>query len=206
MDFHESRTRENLMRAFAGESQARNRYTFAASAAKSAGLHWVERVFRFTADQDKEHAELFLKHLAQCEGENIRIDAAYPVDGTAWTPDRLLRVAQTHEYEEAHSIYPSFAQVAREEGFLAVATTFDMIAAIEQTHGDRFGQLAERAEQNRLFSGGEDTVWLCLNCGHVHVGKEAPQVCPVCKHVQCYFVRVESGEVLAPRGMIAGPR
>lgn len=199
MEFRESRTRENLMRAFAGESQARNRYTFAAGAAKSAGLNWVERVFRFTADQEKEHAELFLKHLAQCEGENIHIDASYPVENTAWTPDRLLRSAQHNEYEEAHSVYPAFAQTAREEGFLAVATTFDMIAAIEQTHGDRFGQLAQRAEDNRLFAGERDVPWMCLNCGHVHYGTQAPAVCPVCKHAQGYFVRVEGSEILVPR-------
>ncbi len=199
MEFRESKTRENLMRAFAGECQARTRYTFAASAARSAGLHWVERVFRFTADQEKEHAELFYKLLAQCEGENIHIDGAYPVENTAWTPDRLLRSAQHNEYEEAHTVYPSFAQTARTEGFAAAAATFAMIAEIEQTHGDRFGQLAQRAEENRLFTSDQDTVWMCLNCGHVHYGRQAPGVCPVCKHVQGYFVRVEGSEILVPR-------
>ena len=199
MEFRDSRTKENLMRAFAGESQARNRYTFAASAAKSAGLHWVERVFRFTADQEKEHAELFLKHLAQCEGENIHIDATYPVENTAWLPARLLRAAQHGEYEEARNVYPSFAQVAREEGFIAIASTFDMVAAIEQTHGDRFGQLAERMEQSKMFESANEVAWLCLNCGHVHIGRQAPQVCPVCKHAQGFFVRVEATEVLAPK-------
>lgn len=187
------------MRAFAGESQARNRYTFAAAAARSAGLHGVERVFQFTADQEKEHAELFMGHLAQCEGENIHIDASYPVENGAWTPVRLLRSAQHNEYEEAQTVYPSFAQVAREEGFLAVATTFDMIAAIEKTHGDRFGQLAQRAEESRLFASDEEVPWLCLNCGHVHYGTQAPPVCPVCKHAQGYFVRVEGSEILVPQ-------
>lgn len=198
MEFRESKTRENLMRAFAGESQARNRYTFAAAAAKSAGLHWVERVFRLTADQEKEHAELFIAHLAQCEGENIHIDGSYPVENGAWTPDRLLRSAQHNEYEEANTIYPSFAAVAREEGFLAVASTFEMIAAIEKTHGDRFGLLARRAEESRLFTAQEEVPWLCLNCGHVHYGTQAPPICPVCKHAQGYFVRVEGTEILAP--------
>lgn len=200
MEFRESRTRENLMRAFAGESQARNRYTMAAAAARSAGLHGVERAFQFTAGQEKEHAEIFMKLLAQCEGENIHIEGSYPVENAAWTPDRLLRSAQHNEYEEAQSVYPSFAQVAREEGFLTVATTFEMIAAIEQTHGDRFGQLARRAEENRLFAAGEQTQWLCLNCGHVHVGAQAPTLCPVCKHAQGYFIRVEATEILAPKG------
>ena len=198
MEFRESRTRENLMRAFAGESQARNRYTFAAAAARSAGLHWVERVFRLTADQEKEHAELFIAHLAQCEGENIHIDGSYPVENGAWTPDRLLRSAQHNEYEEANTIYPSFAAVAREEGFLAVASTFEMIAAIEKTHGDRFGLLARRAEESRLFTAQEEGPWLCLNCGHVHYGTQAPPICPVCKHAQGYFVRIEGTEILAP--------
>ena len=198
MEFRESRTRENLMRAFAGESQARIRYTFAARAAKSAGLHWVECVFRMTADQEKEHAELFIAHLAQCEGENIHIDGSYPVENGAWTPDRLLRSAQHNEYEEANTIYPSFAAVAREEGFLAVASTFEMIAAIEKTHGDRFGLLARRAEEGRLFTAQEEVAWLCLNCGHVHYGTQAPPICPVCKHAQGYFVRVEGTEILAP--------
>ena len=198
MEFRESRTRENLMRAFAGESQARNRYTFAAAAARSAGLHWVERVFRLTADQEKEHAELFIAHLAQCEGENIHIDGSYPVENGAWTPDRLLRSAQHNEYEEANTIYPSFAAVAREEGFLAVASTFEMIAAIEKTHGDRFGLLARRAEESRLFTAQEEVPWLCLNCGHIHYGTQAPPICPVCKHAQGYFVRVEGTEILAP--------
>lgn len=197
MEFKESRTRENLMRAFAGESQARNRYTFAASAAHSAGLHGMERIFRFTAEQEKEHAALFMKHLAQCEGENIHIDGSYPVENDAWTPERLLRSAQHNEYEEARSVYPAFAQTAREEGFLAVAGTFELIAAIEQTHGDRFGLLAQRAEEGMLFRSDREIAWLCLNCGHVHYGTQAPPVCPACKHAQGYFVRLEAGEILA---------
>ncbi len=199
MEFESSRTRENLMRAFAGESQARNRYTFAASAAKSAGLHWVERVFRMTADQEKEHAELFFKNLAQCEGENIHIDASYPVENTVWTPDRLLCAAQHNEYEEAHSVYPAFAQTARDEGFLTIAELFERVAAIEQMHGDRFGQLAQRMEEGKLYASGQPVPWLCLNCGHVHYGTEAPPVCPVCKHAQGYFVRVETTEILVQK-------
>ncbi|MBQ2990694.1 MAG: rubrerythrin family protein [Clostridia bacterium] len=199
MEFRESRTRENLMRAFAGESQARNRYTFAASAARKAGLPWVERIFRFTADQEKEHAELFMKLLAQCEGESIRIDGSYPVENSAWPPERLLRSAQRNEYEEARDVYPSFAQTASEEGFAAAAKTFEMIAAIEQIHGDRFGQLAERAETAALFKSDAQTTWMCLNCGHVHVGLQAPAACPVCKHGQGYFVRMEAKEILPLR-------
>ncbi len=199
MDFRESRTRENLMRAFAGESQARNRYTFSAGVARSAGLHWVEQIFRFTADQEKEHAELFIKHLASCEGESIHIDGSYPVENTAWMPARLLRSAQHNEYEEAHHVYPGFGQTARDEGFLAVANTFEMIAEIEQAHGDRFGQLAQRLEEGRMFKSDHSVTWLCLNCGHVHHGLQAPPVCPVCKHTQGYFVRVDAAEILVPK-------
>jgi len=196
MDFKESKTRENLMRAFAGESQARNRYTFSADVARSAGLYGVERIFRFTADQEKEHAELFFQYLTPCEGTNIHIDGSYPVENTAWMPSRLLRSAQHNEYEEAHDVYPQFGKIAREEGFLAIANTFDMIAEIEQTHGDRFGQLAQRLEEEKLFKSDHSTTWLCLNCGHVHHGLQAPAVCPVCKHTQGYFVRTDASELL----------
>ena len=199
MELRESKTRENLMRAFAGESQARNRYTFAADTARRAGLYWVERMFLLTADQEREHAELFLKHLAQCEGENIRIDGSYPVENGAWSPQRLLRSAQHNEYEEAHVVYPGFARTAKEEGFTAAAHTFEMIADIEQTHGDRFGQLAERMETSALFNADAQTAWMCLHCGHVHYGLQAPGACPVCKHAQGYFVRVEASEILVPR-------
>lgn len=199
MDFRESKTRENLMRAFAGESQARNRYTFSAEVAHSAGLYGVERVFRLTADQEKEHAKLFFKHLSSCEGETIHIDGGYPVENTAWMPAKLLRSAQHNEYEEAHDVYPQFGKTAREEGFLAVASTFEMIAEIEQTHGDRFGQLAQRLEEERLFKSDHAITWLCLNCGHVHHGLQAPHSCPVCKHAQGYFLRVDACEILAPK-------
>lgn len=196
MEFKTSRTRENLMRAFAGESQARNRYTFAASAARSAGLHMIERIFLFTAAQEKEHAEQFYKLLAPCEGENIHIDGGYPVENMAWSTDRLLRSAQHNEFEEARSVYPAFAAVAREEGFAAAAATFTMIAAIEQTHGDRFGQLAQRIEEGKLYtSEQEGERWMCLNCGHVHTGSQVPPVCPVCKHAQGYFVRLDAAEL-----------
>ncbi len=196
MEFAKSQTRENLMRAFAGESQARNRYTFAASAARSAGLYWAERVFRFTADQEKEHAVLFMKHLADCAGETIQIDGGYPVESLTWPPEKLLRSAQHNEYEEAQDVYPQFGRTARDEGFLAVASTFEMIAEIERTHGDRFGQLAQRLEEGKLFKSDEPVAWLCLNCGHVHIGTMAPPMCPVCQHAQGYFVRLDTREIV----------
>ena len=197
MEFKQSRTRENLMRAFAGESQARNRYTFAAQNAKAAGLYFIEQIFRFTADQEKEHAEIFMKLLAQAEGENIHIDAAFPVENTVWPTDRLLRSAQHNEYEEARSVYPAFAHIAREEGFGAAASAFELIAKVEQAHGDRFGLLAQRIEEGRLFTEESETArWLCLNCGHVHTGSQVPPLCPVCKHAQGYFVRAGGEEII----------
>ena len=138
-------------------------------------------------------------HLAPSAGESIRIDGSYPVESTAWMPARLLRSAQHNEYEEAHDVYPQFAKTAREEGFLAVAGTFEMIAEIEQTHGDRFGQLAQRLEEEKLFKSDHSITWLCLNCGHVHHGLQAPPLCPVCKHSQGYFIRVDAAEILAPK-------
>lgn len=204
MDFKQSRTRENLMRAFAGESQARNRYTFAAQAARAAGLPFIERIFRFTAEQEKEHAEVFFKLLSLSEGENIHIDGAYPVENAVWPTDRLLRSAQHNEYEEARSVYPAFAAAAREEGFAAAGAAFELIAKIEQTHGDRFGMLAQRIEEGKLFSAeSENMKWLCLNCGHIHTGSRAPALCPACKHAQGYFVRAEAAELLAA-GFYAG--
>ena len=178
------------MRAFAGESQARNRYTFAAGQAKQQKLHVLEAVFTFTANQEKEHAEIFYNHLSELAGETIHVDGGYPVDITNSITE-LLRMAQHNEYEEAQVVYPAFASVAREEGFQSVATTFEMIAAIEKTHGDRFGQLARRAQENMLFRSDKETAWMCLNCGHVHYGTQVPPICPVCKHAQGYFVRMD---------------
>ena len=189
ISFQESKTKDNLMRAFAGESQARNRYTFAASAAKAQKLHIIEAIFRYTADQEKEHAEIFYNLLAELSGMNICVDGKYPVDISDSVP-KLLRMAQHNEYEEATREYPAFGQIAQQEGFAKAAAAFNMIAAIEQTHGDRFGRYAELLEQNRLLSNGTETKWLCLNCGHIHTAAQAPEKCPVCAHEQGYFIRL----------------
>ena len=141
VDFKTSETRENLMRAFAGESQARNRYTFAAAQAKQQKLHVIEAVFTLTADQEKEHAEIFYNHLSELAGENIHIDGTYPIDITDSVTE-LLRMAQHNEYEEHDDVYKAFGEKAREEGFLKVAASFEMIAKIEKVHGNRFGALA----------------------------------------------------------------
>lgn len=183
----DSQTRFNLMRAFAGESQARNRYTFGASQAKGQKLAVIERVFTYTADQERAHAKVFYDHLKELSGETIHIDGGYPVE-IFDNIGQTLRAVQHDEYQEWEEVYKNFANIAREEGFLAVANSFDMISRIEKIHGDRFGDFAEKVENNTLFKSDNEEKWICLNCGHVHTGKEAPGVCPVCQHPQGYFI------------------
>ena len=191
MDFKTSETKTNLMRAFAGESQARNRYTFAASQAKKEGLQLVENVFLYTAGQEKEHAEIFYNYLRSMAGETIVIDnAGYPID-LADSTLQLLRMAQHNEYQEHDVEYKRFGDKAKEEGFTEIAASFHMIAEIEKVHGDRFGRFADFLEQNKLFVSDVETGWSCLNCGHVYTGKEAPGQCPVCHHDRGYFIRLE---------------
>lgn len=188
VSFNSSQTKINLMRAFAGESQARNRYTFAADKAKKMGCYFIYNIFTLTANQEKAHAEIFYNHLRQANGENIDISpAAYPV-GNYDTPEELLRSAQHNEYEEYEKVYPDFARIAREEGFLDIAYSFEKIAEVEKTHGDRFGCFAELLENSRMFTGDKDTEWMCLNCGHIYKGANAPKQCPVCSVAQGYFV------------------
>ena len=190
VDFKNSVTKENLMRAFAGESQARNRYTIAASTAKKQNLQVIEAVFTFTANQEKEHAEVFYNHLASLSGENIQIDGAYPID-LSDDVAKLLRFAQHNEYEEHDDVYLHFAEKAKEEGFLKVANSFDSIAKIEKLHGDRFGLFAELLEQNKLFVSDVDAAWMCLECGNIYRGKSVPEECPVCHSARGYFIRLE---------------
>lgn len=190
VDFKNSVTKENLMRAFAGESQARNRYTIAAGEARKQNLYVVEAVFRFTADQEKEHAEVFYKHLTALAGENIHIDGAYPVD-ISQDVAKLLRMAQHNEYEEHDDVYKAFEEKAREEGFGDVAASFQMIGRIERIHGDRFGKFAEMLEKNELFVSGAEAAWMCMECGHIYRGTQVPEHCPVCHSDRGYFVRLE---------------
>ena len=190
VDFKQSETKKNLMRAFAGESQARNRYTFAAGKAHADKLYFVEYVFNFTAGQEKEHAEIFYNHLLSCAGENIEIDAAYPVDFSETTLSLLL-AAHKNEYEEYGDIYQSFADKAKSEGYLAVAESFYKIAEIEKKHGDRFKALAELIESGKMFVSDVECGWFCLNCGHEFKGTSAPEMCPVCHHDKGYFIRAQ---------------
>ena len=196
-DLKNSETLKNLMRAFAGESQARNRYTFAAGLCRQQKLHVLEAVFLFTAGQEKEHAEIFYNHMKAVSGSTIHIDGGYPVTVTNDVL-RLLRDAQHNEYEEFDPVYPSFGETARVEGFPEAAASFEQIARIELTHGNRFGRLADLLESGKLFVSDVKCGWMCLNCGYVLESLEAPRQCPVCSHDQGWFIRLE----MAPFGAV----
>lgn len=190
MELCQSTTKENLLRAFAGESQARNRYDFAAQACKEKKLYVLEALFKYTAGQEKEHAEIFYNHLVKGGCENVTITANYPVDLTQ-EPLKLLELAQQHELDEFGDIYPAFAEKAKEEGFAEIARHFSQIAEIEKVHAQRFERFAKYLQDNKLFVSDVETGWMCLNCGHVLSGKQAPAKCPVCSHDQGYFIRLE---------------
>ena len=190
MEFAKSVTKDNLMRAFAGESQARNRYTFAAAQARENGLQVISAIFAFTASQEKEHAEIFYGHLKEMAGSNIFIDGGYPVNLSDNVAD-LLTAAQHNEYEEHDSVYKTFGETAKQEGFDQIASSFLQIASIEKVHGDRFGRYAELIREGKLFVSEVEEEWMCLNCGFVFKGKAAPVVCPVCRHDRGYFIRFE---------------
>lgn len=190
MDLKSSETAKNLMRAFAGESQARNRYTFSAGKAKAEGYPVIGSAFLFTAEQEKEHAEIFYNYLKELCGQNIFIDGGYPVDQYDKSLD-LLKAARHNEYEEYQDVYRNFGNIAKEEGFSQIAGTFYKVADIERIHGDRFQMFADYLEQNKLFVSDVETGWMCLNCGYVFTGTQTPPKCPVCSHEQGYFIRLE---------------
>lgn len=188
MDFHDSQTRLNLMRAFAGESQARNRYTFAADLARQQQMYVLEQLFTFTASQEQAHAWVFYNLLKPVSGQSLKVDGSYPVELYQELLPHL-QAAQHNEYQEWEHDYAGFARTAAEEGFPEIAHTFRAIAAVEKTHGDRFGRFATWLEQGRLFVSDQPERWICLHCGHVVEGAGAPAVCPVCRRPQGYFIR-----------------
>jgi len=181
--FHGSQTEQNLMMAFAGESQARMRYDYFASAAKKEGLVQISLIFSETAAQEKEHAKRFFKHL---QGGEIEIQASFPAGPVGSTLDNL-RAAASGEEHEWTMLYPAMAKVAREEGFKAIALTFDAICVAEKQHGKRYKELADNLEAGRVFQRDGVITWRCLNCGYLHEGTDAPKVCPACLHPQSYF-------------------
>ncbi len=189
MDLKDSKTRENLMRAFAGESMARNRYTFAAELAQNNGYYVLKKVFDYTAEQEKQHAEVFQKFLKELDGESIEIHAGYPVNASG---DLLtqLKQAVSNEYAEYDNLYKEFGDTAKEEGFTQIASKFYLIADIEKTHGKRLEEFVKLLEEGKLFVSDVKTGWVCLNCGYVVESEIAPQNCPVCDSAQGYFVRL----------------
>ncbi len=187
MDFKDTKTAQNLMKAFAGESQARMRYTYYASAAKKEGFLQIAEIFLETAENEKEHAKLFYKQLL-ANGMNesmVRVDADYPV-GLANTI-KNLRYAAEGEYEEWADLYPAFAKVAEEEGFPEIAAVFRGVAEVEVRHENRFRKLLKNIQEHQVFRKDGKVYWKCRNCGHIVEDIEAPDTCPVCNHGQEYF-------------------
>lgn len=178
-----SQTEKNLLAAFAGESQARNRYTYFASQAKKDGFEQIAAIFEETANQEKEHAKRFFSLL---QGGNVEIIAAYPA-GTVGTTLENLKAAAAGEGHEWGTLYPSFAATARQEGFEVVAKLFEMIGISEKQHGKRYSDLAANVEAGRVFKREQALNWRCRNCGYVHEATEAPKVCPACAHPQAHF-------------------
>jgi rubrerythrin len=178
-----TKTEKNLLAAFAGESQARNRYTFAAGVARKEGLQQIAEIFIETAENEKEHAKRFFKFL---EGGAVQITATYPA-GTIGTTVENLKAAAAGEHEEWTTLYPEFARIAREEGFAEIAAAFTMIAKVEKEHEARYLKLVANLEGNKVFVKDQPARWKCRNCGYVHEGPEAPGKCPACLHPRDYF-------------------
>jgi len=178
-----TRTEKNLLMAFAGESQARNRYSFFAGAARKEGLMQIADIFDETAAQEKEHAKRFFSFL---EGGDLEVTATFPAGKVATTLENLMAAASGEEHEWS-SLYPEFAKVAREEGFKDVALAFERIAVAEKQHGKRYRDLAKNLEEGRVFKRNGTVTWRCRNCGYLHEGPEAPKLCPACLHPQSYF-------------------
>jgi len=188
MEFKDSQTARNLLKAFAGESQARNRYTFAAGIARQEGLEHVAAVFEETAANEQTHARLFYQELAQLAPAGLEITAGYPV--VAGDTTAQLRAAVSGENEEWSALYPEFARIAKEEGFLSAARVFTAIVKVEKEHEQRFARLLDHVVNGTVFQRGEKIYWRCLECGHIHEGTSAPKACPVCLKPQAFFAPV----------------
>jgi rubrerythrin len=178
-----TKTEQNLLKAFAGESQARNRYEFFAKQAKTEGFEQISEIFMKTATQEKAHAKKFFKFL---EGGEVQITASYPAGRIATTAENL-KASASGENEEWTQLYPEFAEVAKAEGFPAVAAAFKLVAKVEAEHEKRFLKLLKNIESAQVFEKPEKTRWECRNCGYVHEGTKAPAECPACQHPQAYF-------------------
>lgn len=189
MSIKGTKTEHNLLASFAGESQARMRYTYFAKVAEKEGYLQIAEIFQETADNEKEHAKRFFKFL---EGGMVEITASYPA-GVIGSTLENLKAAAAGEHEEWELLYPEAAQIAREEGFNDIADTFEAIAKVEDAHEKRYLKLAGNIEKDAVFKKSETIKWKCRNCGYIHEGEEAPASCPACRHPQKYFeVRAEN--------------
>lgn len=178
-----TQTEKNLLKAFAGESQAKNRYEFAAKVAKEEGYEQIAAIFLETALQEQQHAKRFFNFL---EGGMVEITAKYPAGKTDTTKENLSAAAEG-EHEEWTDLYPEFARIAEEEGFKTVATAFKAIAAVEKAHEERYRKLLENVLQDKVFERDEQVFWYCRKCGYIHFGKKALKNCPACGHPEAYF-------------------
>lgn len=178
-----TQTEKNLLKAFAGESQARNRYTFFASAARKEGLMQIADIFTETANQEKEHGERFFKFL---EGGDVEITESFPAGVIGTTLDNLKAAAAGENYEWS-DLYPTFAETAKAEGFNQIAAAFTAISVAEKQHEKRYRDLAQNLESGKVFKRNDKVVWRCRNCGYLHEAEIAPKVCPACLHPQAYF-------------------
>ena len=178
-----TRTEKNLLTAFAGESQARNRYTFFASQAKKEGFIQIANIFEETANHEKEHAKRFFSYL---EGGEVEIQAAFPA-GKIGTTYENLKAAEAGENYEQTKMYPEFEKIAREEGFDEIALLFEAVAVSERQHEKRYRELAENLKNGTVFKKEKEVVWKCTNCGYLHKGTEPPEKCPACAHPKAYF-------------------
>lgn len=178
-----TQTEKNLLKSFAGESQARMRYNYFASVAKKEGYEQISAIFTETADNEKEHAKIFFKYL---EGGPVEITATYPAGKIGTTTENLFAAAEG-EHEEWSDLYPEFAKVAREEGFEEIAISFEEIAEVEEEHEKRYRKLLKNIEDEIVFNRDGVIKWKCRNCGYIHEGEEAPEICPACKHPRSYY-------------------
>lgn len=178
-----TQTEQNLLKSFAGESQARNRYTYFASAAKKEGYEQISRIFEETANQEKEHAKRFFKFL---EGGEVEVTAAFPAGKIGTTLENLKAAAAGEHYEQSE-MYPGFAKIARAEGFEEIAKVYDFISVAERQHEKRYVALAKNIAEDRVFKRPSPVTWRCLNCGYLHTGAEAPDQCPACAHPRAYY-------------------
>ena len=183
MNLKGRRTEKNLLAAFAGESQARNRYTYFAGIARNEGFEQISAVFLETADNEKEHAKIFFKHL---QGGDVEITATYPAGITGKTADNLYAAAEGEKLEWG-TIYPGFAKTAEEEGFHEVAESFTEIGEVEQFHERRYRKLLDTIRSGSFFKKNKPVKWHCRNCGYIHEGTEAPEECPACRHPRSYY-------------------